>query len=151
MAHAESPSANIWQPTPTSPAAMPVTSGTTYYSGSTSVKGFAVPGNPVGSDVNGALSVSSINQFTGNPGGSMTIEVSDSADDDIRRGIDVWDTDDTYQGGGFVNGVATVTAGAINGSATWKVKGLCRYRRMRFKFVCNAGAGTITGRQTIKV
>jgi hypothetical protein len=148
--HAESASANIWQPNPTSPAALVVASGTTYYTGSSQLGPRTVPANAVGSDINGAISVSSINQFTGNPGGTMTIEVSNSSDDDIRKGLDLWDTDDTYQGGGFVNGVATVTAGAINGSATWKTRGVCRYRRQRFKFACNAGAGTVTGRQTIK-
>jgi hypothetical protein len=140
---AESPSEQIFN-------AVAVSSTNTYYSGSTTIGPRSVPGNAIGSDVNGSMSVSQIGQFTGTPNGTLTIQVSNASRDQVMAGTDLWDTDDSYSGGGFTAGVATVTSGQINGSAVFKIKGVCRYRRMRLKYTNSSGSGTISVDQTIK-
>jgi hypothetical protein len=130
-------------------SSLAVTGTNTYYSGTKLDKAPAAGVN-TGTDVNGSLSVSIFCQITGTPGATLTIQVSNSSDEDIRLGQDLWDTNDRYQGGGFTNGVATVASGQIGGTATFKIEGICRYKRLRLVWVNATGSGTVTAIITVK-
>lgn len=109
-----------------------------------------VPGNAIGTDVNGSLSVCIIGQFTSTPNGTLTIQVSNASDEDIRLARDLWITEDSFAGSGFTAGVATVTSGQINSSANFFIRGTCRARRMRLQYTNSSGSGTISATMTVK-
>lgn len=137
----EVPSVKVW-------SAQAVSSTTTYYSGSR--LNTAPAANPVGTDMKGATSISFIGVITGTPGATLTIEVSNSDDNDIRLGQDVWITEDSFTGAGFTAGVATVTSGQINSSANFAIRGICRFKRIRLKWINASSSGTVTVSATVK-
>jgi hypothetical protein len=125
--------------------AITVTGANTYYSGSSRLGSFAVPGNAVGTAMPNGKTLSYAGQLTGNPTGSITIEGSNSSDEDVRLGRDFWFINDQVNGAGFTAGVATVTAGLVNGLAIWAVA-MTRnaFFRSRIKQINTSGAGTST-------
>lgn len=124
--------------------AVAVSSTNSYYSGTGRIGAIAVPGNDVGTAPAGDH-VTFTGKFTSTPNGTLTIEVSDATDEDVRKGTDFWNTYTQVNGDGWTNGVATVTSGQINGSATFAVELVeFAYKRVRFKYVNASGSGTIT-------
>jgi hypothetical protein len=131
--------------------ALAVTGAASFYSGSTKLGAVTLPGNPVGTAVPSGRTASYVGSFTGTPAGTLTVEVSNASDNDIRLGLDVWVPYDQVAGAGFTAGVATVTAGQISGSANWAVS-LTRlaFGRVRLKYANTSSSGTITALCCVK-
>jgi hypothetical protein len=121
--------------------AVAVTGANTYYSGSR-IKGSALAQGTA--QPNGRV-MSYVGQLTGTPVGAVTVEGSNSSDEACRLGTDIWVTNDQVNGAGFTAGVATVTAGQINSSASFAVA-LTRnaFLRSRLKYANTSSSGTIT-------
>jgi hypothetical protein len=131
--------------------AVAVTGVASFYSGSTKLGAFNLPGNAVGTAVPTGKTLSFVGSFTGTAAGSLTVEVSNASDNDIRLGLDVWVTYDQVAGAGFTAGVATVVAGQISGSANFAVS-MTRlaFGRVRLKYANTGGTGTITALACVK-
>lgn len=121
--------------------AVALTGANTVYSGST-IKGSALAQGTA--QPNGRV-MSYVGQLTGNAAGTLTVEGSNSSDEDCRLGTDIWITNDQVTGSGFTAGVATMTGGQINSAAKFAIA-LTRnaFLRSRLKCVSTSGAGTIT-------
>lgn len=125
--------------------AVAVSGTNTYYSGATADSLGGPAANPIGTAIPYADTVSAVINFTSTPNGTLTVEVSDSSDADVRDGKDLWVTYTPLNSNGFVNGVATVTSGAIaSGSNPEGVKLKPGFTRLRFKYVNSSGSGTLT-------
>jgi hypothetical protein len=127
--------------------AVAVSSTNTVYSGS------KVRGSPLeqGTTCPNGRTLSYVGQFTGTPNGTLTVEGSNSSDQDCALGTDIWVTNDQVTGSGFTLGVATVTSGQINSAAKFAIA-LTRHAflRSRLKYVNASGSGTITAVATSK-
>jgi hypothetical protein len=126
--------------------AVAVSSTTTYYSGASAAQLGAVtnPGNAVGTSPNGPY-VTFTGNFTSTPTGTLTVEITNATDNDIRLGLDRWSTYTQIAGSGFTAGVATVTAGQINSLADFAIEiKHFGYKRVRLKYTNASGSGTIT-------
>ncbi len=131
--------------------AVALSSTNTVYSGSTRLGGAAVPGNAIGTAPNGRH-MTYQGAFTSTPNGSLTVEVSNASDEDVRKGTDQWDTYTQVTGDGFSSGVATVTSGQINSKATFAIElKNFAYKRSRLKYTNTSGTGTITATVHVKV
>jgi hypothetical protein len=121
--------------------AVAVTGTNSYYSGS-AIKGSALAQGTA--QPNGRV-MSYVGQFTSTPAGTLTVEGSNSSDEDCRLGTDIWITNDQVTGSGFTAGVATVTAGQINSAAKFAIS-LTRnaFLRSRLKYTNATSSGTIT-------
>lgn len=127
-----------------------VSSTTTYYSGSRQKDQPAATPN-IGTDVNGAGSVSFHGEFSSTPNGTLTVEYSNATDADVRQAVDDWDTYTLAADGGFVNGVAAITAGVLTtGLARFGISLRFRFRRVRLKYTNASSSGTLTVIVTVK-
>jgi len=128
--------------------AVAVSSTNTVYSGTANPNS---GGNATGSDVPNGRTASFVGSFTSTPNGTLTVEVSNSKTEDIRLGLDTWITYDQVNGSGFTAGVATVTSGQINGSASFGISlTKLAFRRVRLKYTNSSGSGTISATITLK-
>ena len=130
--------------------AVAVSSTNTYYSGSSVTKKDGTTGQ-LGTDTPASQLVTIVGKFTSTPGGTLTVEVSNSDRNDVEFGVDVWTTYTQVTGSGFAAGVATVTSGQINGSAVFAIElKNFGYRRIRLTYVNASGTGTISAVITVK-
>lgn len=128
--------------------AVAVSGANSYYSGTANPN---AGGNAIGSDACNGRTAAFVGSFGSAPNGTLTVEVSNSPGDDIRKGLDTWITYDQVNGAGFVAGVATVTSGQINGSASWGASlTKLAFRRVRLKYTNSSGSGTISAIITLK-
>jgi hypothetical protein len=124
--------------------AVALSSTNTVYSGSASTGALAVPGNNIGTAPVGWY-VTFHGRFTSTPNGTLTVEISNATDEDIRLGTDFWSTYTQVNGDGFTSGVATVTSGQINSKADFAIElKNFGYKRVRLKYTNSSGSGTIT-------
>jgi hypothetical protein len=131
--------------------AVAVTGVASFYSGSTKLGAFNLPGNAVGTAVPTGKTISYVGTFTGTPGGTLTVEVSNASDNDIRLGLDKWVPYDQVSGAGFTAGVATVTSGQINSSADFAISMTkLAFGRVRLKYANATGTGTLTATACVK-
>lgn len=121
--------------------AVAVSSTNTVYSGS-KVRGSTLE---QGTTCPNGRVLSYVGQFTSTPNGTLTVEGSNSSDEECRLGTDIWVTNDQVNGAGFTGGVATVTSGQINSAAKFAIA-LTKnaFLRSRLKYVNSSGSGTIT-------
>jgi hypothetical protein len=130
--------------------AVALSSTNTVYSGSASTGTAAVPGNAIGTAPVG-WHLTFQGRFTSTPNGTLTVEISNALDSDIRLGTDFWSTYTQINGDGFTSGVATVTAGQINSKADFAIElKNFGYKRVRLKYTNTSGSGTITAIVNVK-
>lgn len=92
-------------------------------------------------------------RFTGTIAGTLTAEVDNNDGDaaDLNGTAD-WQTYNDLQKDGFVDGVATLVAGAISGGTNPEIVELkpFAFGRFRWKLVVTGGTGTIRATRTVK-